>query len=215
MTTLMILDDHHLMRDGLKAVLGTYEEFSIIGDTGNVKELKGLLKAQQPDVLIVDMVIDGVLRGYDVIEYVARHYRSVKILAITMLWEKEYADRAFECGALGFLPKRDASQALIEAVRTVASGQKYISSRAGVRRTKKKEGGDTYLEDLSSLTKREKAIFHMIGKGLTNREIAETYGIQSSTVSSHLENVKKKLDISNLKELTQRAVSYQMKYGTN
>ncbi len=212
MIEIMILDDHHLVRDGMKAVLHSYDDLKVIGDTGNPEELKTLLKKRKPDVIIVDMIIDGVLLGYDVIEWVSKNHKDIPVLAITMLWEKEYADRAFESGAMGFLPKGQASSALIDAVRKVASGERFVTESGDALPS---ASGSSYLEDLSSLTRREKEIFSMIGKGQTNKEIGAKYGIQSSTVSSHLENIKKKLKIATLKELTQRAVSYKMKYGSN
>lgn len=213
MTTIMILDDHELVRDGLKAVLEVQEDLKVIGDSGSPEDLKTLLRSYQPMVLIVDMVIDGILLGYDIIEYVARRYPDIKILAITMLWEKEYAERAFELGALGFLPKKDASSALINAVRTVASGKRYVSQNFSSLTVT--DHSSSFLEDVSSLTRREKEIFSMIGKGKTNKEIAEAYQIRGSTVSSHLENIKRKMQVANLKELTQKAVSYLMKYGSD
>ena len=211
MTTIMILDDHELVRDGLKAVLEIQEDLKVIGDTGSADDLKMLLTSVQPTVLIVDMMIDGILLGYDIIDYVAQQYPDINILAITMLWEKEYAERAFELGALGFLPKKDASSALIDAVRTVASGTRYLSRNIASTG----ENPVVFPDDLSSLTRREKEIFFMIGKGKTNKEIGETFQIRGSTVSSHLENIKKKIQVANLKELTQRAVSYLMKYGAD
>ena len=197
--------------DGLKAVLEVQEDLRVIGDTGSPEDLKTLLRSFQPKVLIVDMVIDGILMGYDIIEYVARQYPDVHILAITMLWEKEYAERAFEVGAMGFLPKKDASSALISAVRTVASGVRYVSQNFSLLT----ERSPSFFEDITSLTRREKEIFSMIGKGKTNKEIAEAYQIRGSTVSSHLENIKRKMQVANLKELTQKAVSYLMKYGAD
>ncbi|MBN2859210.1 MAG: response regulator transcription factor [Sphaerochaetaceae bacterium] len=211
MTTIMILDDHELVRDGLKAVLEVQEDLRVIGDAGSPEDLKTLLRSYQPMVLIVDMVIDGILMGYDIIEYVAKRYPEIKILAITMLWEKEYAERAFELGALGFLPKKDASSALINAVRTVASGERYVSQNF----SSLIDHSSSFFEDVSSLTRREKEIFSMIGKGKTNKEIADAYQIRGSTVSSHLENIKRKMRVANLKELTQKAVSYLMKYGSD
>ncbi len=208
MTTIMILDDHELVRDGLRAVLEVQEDLRVIGDTGSVDGLKTLLNSVQPTVLIVDMMIDGILKGYDIIEYVSRQYPDINILAITMLWEKEYAERAFELGALGFLPKKDASSALIEAVRTVASGTQYLSQNIASM----SKNPVVFPDDLSSLTRREKEIFFMIGKGKTNKEIADSFQIRGSTVSSHLENIKKKIQVVSLKELTKRAVSYLMNY---
>ena len=209
MITVMMLDDHQMVREGMKFVLESSGSIKVIGDVGTVEKLKQILSQREPDVVILDMVLEGVMTGFDLIEYMKKEYPQVKILAITMLVEKQYSDRAFELGALGFLPKREAVSDLIRAVETVAKGKYYISpDTAGQMIHRMVYTKNLFTEDLSVLTSREREIFMELGCGDSNQEIAEKLSISVSTVSTHLENIKVKLNLKTTRELSRKARAY-------
>ncbi len=209
MITVMMLDDHQMVREGMKFVLESSGSIDVIGDVGTVEKLKQILSQREPDVLILDMVLEGVMTGFDLIEYMKKEYPQVKILAITMLVEKQYSDRAFELGALGFLPKREAVSDLIRAVETVAKGKYYISpDTAGQMIHRMVYTKNLFTEDLSVLTSREREIFMELGCGDSNQEIAEKLSISVSTVSTHLENIKVKLNLKTTRDLSRKARAY-------
>ena len=209
MITVMMLDDHQMVREGMKFVLESSGTIQVIGDVGTVQDLKQILSQREPDVLILDMVLEGVVTGYEIIEYMKVEYPQVKILIITMLVEKQYSDRAFELGAIGFLPKREAVSDLIRAVETVAEGKYYISpNTAGQMIHRMVFTKNLFTEDLSVLTSREREIFNELGCGDSNQEIAENLSISVSTVSTHLENIKRKLNIKSTRELSKKARSF-------
>ncbi len=209
MITVMILDDHQMVREGMKFVLESPGTIQVIGDVGTVQNLKQILSQREPDVLILDMVLEGVVTGFETIEYMKTEYPQVKILVITMLVEKQYSDRAFELGAIGFLPKREAVSDLIRAVETVAEGKYYISpNTAGQMIHRMVYTKNLFTEDLSMLTSREYEIFKELGCGDSNQEIAENLFISVSTVSTHLENIKQKLNIKSTRELSKKAIAF-------
>lgn len=211
MITVVMLDDHQMVREGMKFVLESSGAIQVIGSVGTVEELKECLSHSQPDVLILDMVLEGVVTGFELIAYMKTAHPEVKILVITMLLEKQYSDRAFALGAIGYLPKREAVSDLIHAVRTVANGKYYISpDTAGQMIHKIVYTKNVLVEDMSVLTPREREIFQKLGCGDSNQEIAQKLFISVSTVSTHIENIKHKLNISSTRELSRKARNFSM-----
>ena len=208
MITVTMLDDHQMVRQGMKFVLESSGTIQVIEDVGTIEELKQSLSRREPDVLILDMVLEGMVTGFELIEDMQREYPRVQILVISMLAEKQYSDRAFALGATGYLPKREAVSDLIHAVETVARGKYYISpDTAGQMLHRMVHSRDPMIEDISVLTSREREIFQELGYGDSNQEIAEKLCISVSTVSTHLENIKRKLDLRSTRELSRKARS--------
>jgi DNA-binding NarL/FixJ family response regulator len=209
MITVVMLDDHQMVREGMKFVLESSGTIQVVGDVGTVEDLKRLLPQQEPDVLILDMILEGVMVGFELVEYMKKEYPQVKILVITMLVEKQYSDRAFELGAIGYLPKREAVSDLIHAVETVAKGKYYISpDTAGQMIHRMVYAKNLLKEDMSVLTSREREIFQELGDGDSNQEIAQKLSISVSTLSTHLENIKRKLNIRSTRELSKKARTF-------
>lgn len=209
MITVLILDDHQMVREGMKFVLESSGMIQVIGDVGTVDELKQSLFQREPDVLILDMVLEGVVTGFELIEYLNKAFPTVNILVITMLVEKQYSDRAFELGAIGYLPKREAVSDLIHAVETVAKGKYYMSpDTAGQMIHRMVYAKNLLKEDMGMLTSREREIFQELGDGDSNQEIAQKLSISVSTVSTHLENIKQKLNITSTRELSKKARAF-------
>lgn len=209
MITVVMLDDHQMVREGMKFVLESSGTIRVVGDVGTVEALKLLLPQQEPDVLILDMILDGVMVGFELIEFMKKEYPQVKILVITMLVEKQYSDRAFELGAIGYLPKREAVSDLIHAVETVAKGKYYMSPDTAGQMIQRMVHAKNLLNgDISVLTSREREIFQELGDGDSNQEIAQKLSISVSTVSTHLENIKQKLNITSTRELSKKARAF-------
>ena len=209
MITVVMLDDHQMVREGMKFVLESSGTIRVVGDVGTVEALKLLLPQQEPDVLILDMILDGVMVGFELIEFMKKEYPQVKILVITMLVEKQYSDRAFELGAIGYLPKREAVSDLIHAVETVAKGKYYMSPDTAGQMIQRMVHAKNLLNgDMSVLTSREREIFQELGDGDSNQEIAQKLSISVSTVSTHLENIKQKLNITSTRELSKKARAF-------
>lgn len=209
MITVVMLDDHQMVREGMKFVLESTGTIQVVGDVGTIEDLKRLLSQQEPDVLILDMILEGVMIGFELIEYIKNKYPQVKILVITMLAEKQYSDRAFELGAIGYLPKREAVSDLIHAVETVARGKYYMSPDTAGQMIHRLVHAKSLLNgDMSVLTSREREIFQELGGGDTNQEIAQKLSISVSTLSTHLENIKRKLNIGSTRELSKKARTF-------
>lgn len=215
MIRIILMDDHQMVRDGMKVVLESAGDIAVIGESSEPEELEKLLTVRQPDVVILDLVIGRLLVGFNVLETLQAKYPEVKFLIVSMLGDREYSERAFKLGASGFLPKREAATELIEAVRTIARGQFYLSpdiTRQMISHFRRHEY--EFTEDLSMLTKREREIFLTLGTGKASREIAETLGISFSTVGTHLENIKQKMGANSMNELNHRAMVYVLERTT-
>jgi DNA-binding NarL/FixJ family response regulator len=209
MIRIMLMDDHQMVRDGMKVVLESAGDIVVIGEASEPDELKKLLAVRQPDVVVLDLVIGRLLVGFDVLEVLHAKYPEVKFLIVSMLGDREHSERAFKLGASGFLPKREAAIELLEAVRMISKGQFYLSpdiTRQMISHFRRHEY--EFSENLGMLTKREREIFLTLGTGKTSREIAEVLGISFSTVGTHLENIKQKMGAISMNELSRRAMVY-------
>ena len=127
MIHIILIDDHQMVRDGMKAVFEAAGDIEVIGETGNPRELEHLIAVKKPDIVVLDLVIDNQLVGFELLETLHGAYPSVKFLVVSMLGDREYSERAFRLGASGFLPKREAAAGLVEAVRVISRDELYIS----------------------------------------------------------------------------------------
>lgn len=217
MITIVLFDDHQLVREGTKVLLESENDMEVVGATGGQQELMTMLSDLQPRVVIVDLLIDDNLIGFELIKKIHTVYPAVKILVVSMLANKEYTQLAFQAGALGYVPKIEASNSLIEGVRAIIAGNYYISPvliKSYVLQTGgQEETSEQALEKL--LTKREYEIFSLLGEGKSRQEISEILSINQSTVGSHFENIKMKLQIEKLPELVHKAISLHTKNHSN
>lgn len=212
MIQIMLMDDHQMVRDGMKAVFDSTGDIEVVGEAGNARELEHLMAIRQPDAVVLDLVIDNRLIGFDLLETLHGKYPAVKYLVVSMLGDREYSERAFRLGASGFLPKREAAAGLVDAVRIISRGELYVSpdvTRQMISRLCHHEY--EFSEDLGALTKREQEIFLALGSGKASREIAEMFGVSLSTIGTHLENIKQKMEAVSMKDLSRRAMAYVLK----
>jgi DNA-binding NarL/FixJ family response regulator len=192
----LLVDDHPLVREGIRNALSLASEVEIIGEAGDANAALIALAKEQPDILVTDLTLPG-KGGLELIKDVRSLYPSLHILVITMHDEKIYGERVIRLGALGFLSKDQGPDMLIEAVRTVASGRLFVSpSMAGAMigalsapEPRRERAG------VEVLTDREFAVFEMIGKGKSAKDIAFALGLSSKTVDVHRANIRGKLNI--------------------
>lgn len=211
MIRIILMDDHQMVRDGMKAVLESVGDIEVIGEAGEPAGLRRLLAVKHPDVVLLDLVIGNQLVGFDLLEELHNEYSELQFLVVSMLGDREYSERAFKAGAKGFLPKREAAAGLIDAVRTIARGDYYLSpdiARLMISHLQRHEY--EFSEDLGVLTRREREIFLALGTGKASREIADALGISFSTVGTHLENIKQKMGAVTTIELSRRAMAYML-----
>lgn len=201
---IILVDDHQMFRDGVKAVLSDEEDIDIVGEVGNGKDLYKLLESITPDLIITDISMPDI-SGIEVAKYLSDNYTDIKILILSMHSNEEFITKALNVGANGYLPKDTAMSELLEAIHTIYKGENYFN----------KEISDTILKSLrnktnesnaKSLTNREKEIIELVVDGLTNKEIADKLFISIRTVDSHKNNIMQKLNLKSSIELVKYAI---------
>jgi two-component system, NarL family, response regulator NreC len=207
-TTVMIADDHPLVRSGLRILLERDGEFQVIAEASNGDEAIDLAVLHKPDVILLDVGMPR-LSGPDAAQSILQKTPSARIVMLSMHSDEAYVLRALKAGARGYLLKASPEADVLEAVRAVANGQTYFSPSIKkllveeyVVEAQRRGVEDSY--DL--LSRREKEIFRVLASGKSNREIADLLYISVTTVETHRNNIFQKLNLHNLAELILYAV---------
>ncbi len=209
MIRVVIADDHQLIREGIRMLGESNPEFSIIGEVDGTEELEVFLEKEIPDVLILDISMGGRRSGLEFLESHKELVEKMPVLILSLYENVSIVRRAIQLGAKGYLPKTETTQCLLTAIQTVSKGSVYLSPRISQALldgpvTPSPEDNDPE----SILTNREMVLFSLIAKGLSNKKISQKMKISSSTVSSHIENIKKKMRCVSITELQQAAFEW-------
>jgi two-component system nitrate/nitrite response regulator NarL len=200
---IIIADDHRVFIEGLKALLKE-AGFTIVADAENGEELIRQVKIHTPDVVLTDIQMPG-MDGIKATAEIKKGFPQVKIIALTMLLESPSIKKMLEAGASGYLVKTTSKEELIQAIKTIASGEKYFSKEVTLQLMNNfSEKSKTNTANI--LTKREKEILVLITQGLTDKEIAEKVFLSPLTVTTHRKNILSKLGLKNKVELTRFAM---------
>ena len=207
MITIILVDDHVIMQDGLRGLLETESDIEIVGEANNGQQAVKIALEKKPDIVIMDIAMPD-MNGIEATRQIKKENSKIKVIALSMHSEREIVVGILRAGASGYLLKASTSTELIEAIRTVSGGGKFISHKIS----------DVVLQEISDismdleeigfdrLTYRECEIVQLISKGNSTKQIAELISIRPKTVESHRANIMKKLDIHNLPELTKYAI---------
>lgn len=187
---IVIADDHAIVRQGLRVFLSVDPELEVIGEAVNGKQAVELAHRLQPDVVLMDLVMP-VLGGVDAITAIRRELPEVEVIALTSVLEDNSVSDAVRAGAIGYLLKDTAADELTKAIKAAAAGQVQLSPKAAQRLMRDMRAP----ENPDSLTQRETEILKLIGRGLSNKEIALELQIGEKTVRTHVSNVLGKLNV--------------------
>jgi two-component system, NarL family, response regulator NreC len=196
MITIVIADDHTLIREGLRAVLDVEPDWSVVGEAADGLEAVDLVERLQPDVLIVDLVLPG-LSGLEVVRQVRRRVKHTQIVALSMHASESYVLAALRNGAAAYVLKRASSTDTIQAVREVMAGRLYLSpplSQYALEDYVERAKGAP-LDLYETLTTREREVLHLIAQGSGNTAIAARLSISPRTVETHRTNLMRKLGL--------------------
>lgn len=200
-----LVDDHTLVRSGIRRILEAQPGLSVIGEAGNGREALEKLAEARADVLVLDLKMEG-LDGIEVLRASKRAHPGLKVIVLTMHANREYVTRAMEEGASGYLLKDSAVQDLVAAIEAVGNGRAYFSpviqQQLADRVREEGKGSDA----LQSLTERERDVLRLLSAGLSSKEIAEGLDISVRTVDTHRANLMRKLDLRSVALLTQFAI---------
>jgi DNA-binding NarL/FixJ family response regulator len=206
--TVVIVDDHPIVRRGLKDVIDEAADLEVCGEAADVPEALRQIEAAQPHVVIVDITL-GDEDGIELIDYIKSRWPSMKILVSSAHDEETFAGRVLRAGALGFISKREPLLQVVVAVRQVLRGEVYLSPHTATRLLQLAAVGESLDQDpVQALSNRELQVFQMIGEGLNTREIARRLGISPKTVESHRKVIKTKLNTPTGAQLSRRAFQW-------
>lgn len=210
---IMIVDDHPMMRDGLTMRIASQADMMVCGEAASEDEAVELVSQLCPDLVLVDISLKSG-NGIELVKRIRLLNAKIKMLVVSTFQESLYAERALRAGALGYLNKQETNEKLLEAIRTVLKGERYLSSEATQRLVSHALGKRTVTGDpLQSLTDRELEIFRLIGAGVSTGVIANRLFLSTHTVDTHRENIKKKLGAKSGAELNLMAVQSMLESG--
>jgi DNA-binding NarL/FixJ family response regulator len=216
LTKLMLVDDHSIVRDGIRLLLEQADNLEIIDEANDGEEALDKLKSHQadstlPDLILMDISLPG-MSGIQTTQVVSRLYKNVRVLMLSMHNNEDYILRSVEAGAYGYILKDSSSDEMIKAIRTIASGEKYYSSPvasiilSGYMQQLKKGDKNNRSERQSKLSNKEKEILQFLVDGMSSREIAEKLQLSVRTVDNHRANMMRRLQVRNAAELVRMAV---------
>jgi DNA-binding NarL/FixJ family response regulator len=205
----LLVDDHPIVRHGLRRLIDQEEDLDVCGEAETVREARAAIREQRPDAVIVDISLkqgDGI----ELVRDVRAQYPNLPILVLSMHDETIYAERLLSAGASGYIMKQAASEQFLVAVRRVLDGGIYVSDAVGNSMIQKFTSGGAHVSanPIDRLSNREIQILHLIGKGLSTRESAEALDLSIKTVESHRQRIKKKLNLTTGAQLVQYAVNW-------
>ncbi len=204
---LLVVDDHAVVRSGLKMLLENERDVEIIGEASSASEAIEAAIQQKPDVILMDIGLPD-LSGIDATREIKKRVSHVAIVALTIHEDEEYFFKMLEAGATGYVPKRAAPEELLTAIRAAASGQVYLyPSLAKLLVRDFLDGGRAGSEQTpSDLTGREQEVLMYLAEGASNEEIAASLVISHKTVARHRENIMRKLNLHSRSELVRYAI---------
>jgi two-component system invasion response regulator UvrY len=200
----MLVDDHAVVRTGFRLLLQAVPEISVVGEAESGEVACTRYPELMPDVVVMDLAMPG-MGGLEALKRIRSRHPQARVLALSAHDDPVHARRALQEGALGFLSKRSAPEALIEAVTTVATGRRFLDAGLAQKLALADIQGGSPIERLSE---REFEVFIRLAQGATVQKIAEDLKLSSSTVGTHLYNIKQKLDVVNQSELTLIAIRH-------
>jgi DNA-binding NarL/FixJ family response regulator len=202
-TKVIIVDDHPVVRAGIRNLLEKAHDIIVIAEASNGNEALQRVKELSPDVLLLDMEMPG-MGGSEVAQQLQKEGLSVRILALSAHDDKQYIQELLTNGASGYLIKEEVPEAIVEAVRGVARGEKGWVSRRVAAQISNWMGNDH--QEHSGLTAREVQVLEAVVEGKTNQEIGLALGISEKTVEKHLEGIFSKLNVASRVEAAVYAV---------
>lgn len=202
MIRIALADDHHVVRQGIRALLEGVKDFRVVGEAADGKEMVELVMRERPDLALVDVAMPQ-LNGIEACRRIVRDLPAVKVLVLSMYTAEEYVREALAAGASGYLVKDSAADELVEAIRVVARGERFLSPAVAHIAAK----GGVAATPLDRLTTREREVLQLIAEGNSNKAIAARLTLSVKTIEAHRTNLMAKLDIHDTASLTRFAIA--------
>ena len=207
-TRLLLVDDHAVVRSGLRMLLSAEQDVEIVGEAGTAAQAIELSATVAPDVILMDIGLPD-LSGIDATREIKKRFPRIAIVALTIHEDEEYFFKMLDAGASGYVPKRAAPEELLTAIRAAASGAVYLYpslAKLLVTDYLSQEHAPTEKANLDGLTEREREVLTYLAEGTSNDEIAVSLVISPKTVERHRENIMRKLNLHSRAELVRYAI---------
>jgi DNA-binding NarL/FixJ family response regulator len=207
--SIVLVDDHKLVRDGIKTILERGTEFRVAGEAENGADAVTLCEKTAPDLVLMDIGLPG-MNGIEATTELLRRCPGVKVVILSMYDDENSVVGAIRSGARAFVLKKASSNELLDALRTVASGGSYLSSQVSDRLLTRIQRGDLDTHEnsaLGTLSPRELQVLRLVAEGQTSKDIAALLNLGLQTVRSYRKTMMKKLSVNNVAGLTQLALA--------
>jgi two-component system response regulator NreC len=205
---LLLVDDHEVVRSGLRMLLDSEQDVQIVGEAGTAEEALQAVQDLKPDVVLMDIGLPD-LSGIEAAARIRELQPQAAVVALTIHEDSEYFFRMLDAGASGYVPKRAAPEELLTAIRAAAQGEVYLYpslARLLVKDYLGQDADDREARLLNGLTERELEVLGHLADGASNQEIGETLEISPKTVARHRENIMRKLNLHSRTELVKYAI---------
>jgi DNA-binding NarL/FixJ family response regulator len=208
-TRLLIVDDHPLVRSGIKALISMEPDMEVCGEAEDHREALDLIARDMPDLVLVDISLKG-SNGLNLLKEIAQTYPDLATLAVSMHDEYTYAIRCLKAGAKGYIMKQEGTEKIVEAIRAVLDGKTYLSSTMTQSAVEQLGAGKAAAgaSPVEALSNRELELFQLTGQGREIAEIAEIMNISPRTVEVHRSHIKKKLGLRTSTDIFQMAYEW-------
>lgn len=208
-TSVVLVDDHPVVRDGLAFLLAEQPDFAVVGEAADAGEALDVLEQARPDVVVLDLT----LRDRDatgLVGEIRRRWPRLRVLVLSMHEESLYAERMLALGAHGYVMKQEAPAEFLRALRRVAAGEVHLSADMSARLISRARRGPVAgaLRPSGSLTERERDVLRLVARGLGTQEISRALAMSPKTVDSHRRNIRDKLGLDNARDLVRYAVRW-------
>jgi len=207
---IILVDDHQIVRDGIKALLIDAEDIDIISEAASYNELREKLKLQNPDIIVMDISLPE-MSGIEITKLLSETYPNLKVLILSMYTNEDFIFNAIKAGAKGYLPKNTTRKEIIDAIHSIYNNNEYYSEsisktilKSYVQKAKTSDSPPERAED--KLSAREIEILKYFAGGMGNQEIADKLFISIRTVESHKNHIMQKLELKSTVELIKYAI---------
>lgn len=206
-TTVVLADDHAVVRQGLRALLEATPEFAIVGEVDDGLKVLEAMERVRPNVLVLDLMMPG-LNGLEITRQVHKRFPQIRIVILSMHASEAYVLEALRHGAAGYVLKEATSEEVVQAVREAAAGRRYLSRPLSERAIEAyaRKAQETSLDLYETLTSREREVLHLAAEGRSNAEIATRLGISPRTAETHRANLMQKLGLQSQTDLVRYAL---------
>ncbi|MFY0625299.1 MAG: response regulator transcription factor [Reichenbachiella sp.] len=211
-TSILVVDDHSLVREGIITMLSIYDDFEIIGDAESGEEALKKIESDLPDVVLLDINMPG-MNGIETAKQIIADFKSVKIIILSMEVTQDHISEAIKAGVSGYLAKDTKKETLAEAIRKVMAGEQFFGEKVSQVIFKgfyKQSKGERVASENKVLSKREVEVLQQIASGLSNREIADKLFISIRTVDAHRNHIMQKLNLKSTAQLVKYAIKEKL-----